>query len=41
MVEKENGTLPSDAEIDPREQCQAIILKSGKVLEGPIRKEKT
>ena len=35
------GTLPSKTEINPREQCQAITLRSGKEIERAEEKQKT
>ena len=32
------GALPSTTEVNPKEHCQAIMLKSGKEVEQPIRK---
>ena len=29
------GRLPSKSELNPREQCNAIVMRSGTQLEGP------
>ena len=39
LTERPQGSLPSTSEVNPRtegkEQCQAITLRSGKIVENP------
>ena len=37
---RQQGTLPSNTEKNPKEQVQAITLRSGKELVGPSQKAK-
>ncbi|KAJ1431520.1 hypothetical protein SESBI_07051 [Sesbania bispinosa] len=39
LSERPSGTLPSDTIPNPREQCKAIQLRSGKALEAPSRND--
>ena len=38
---RQQGNLPSNTEVNPKEQCKAITLRSGKELETPSRGEKS
>ncbi|XP_073133337.1 uncharacterized protein [Henckelia pumila] len=40
MSSREQGTLPSDTEKNPKEQVKAVELRSGKIIEGEKRGEK-
>ena len=35
LTERPKGTFPSDTIVNPREQCNAISLRSGKVVSPP------
>ena len=37
---QQNGNFPSDIEVNPKEQCKAIYLRSGKEIEGGVTEEK-
>ena len=40
LSERQQGNLPSTTELNPKEHCNAITLRSGKELEAPLRSEK-
>ncbi|XP_062119197.1 uncharacterized protein LOC133832939 [Humulus lupulus] len=38
LQSRPQGNLPSNTEVNPKEQCNAISLRSGKKLEEPVKK---
>ncbi|XP_062114018.1 uncharacterized protein LOC133825034 [Humulus lupulus] len=40
MVDRNQGALPSSTVVNPKEQCQAVTLRSGTKYEGPIVENK-
>ena len=39
LTTRPQGALPSTTEVNPKEQCQAITLRSGREIEKSVEKE--